>query len=80
MQFATHLLHHLTHLFSLLISFMRELHVPTLPLQQNQKQAALQLRLLLHSPHLKPLTVLLQHALIMVFPELLRGVLARDSF
>ena len=37
-----------------------------------------QLRLLLDRPNLKPLTILLQHALIMVFPELLRGVLAHD--
>ena len=35
-----------------------------------------QLRLLLDRPNLKPLTILLQHALIMVFPELLRGIFA----
>ena len=38
-----------------------------------------QLRLLPHRPNLQPLLILLQHALIVVFPELLRGVLARDA-
>ena len=40
---------------------------------------SLQLRLLLYRPDLKLVAVLLQHALVVVFPELLRGVLSRYS-
>jgi len=39
--------------------------------------ASSQLRLLFHSPNLQLRRILLQHSLIMVFPELLRGVLPR---
>jgi hypothetical protein len=39
---------------------------------------SLQLRPLPDRPNLKPLTILLQHPLIMIFPELLRSVLPRD--
>lgn len=37
-----------------------------------------QLRLLRHTPNPQPLTILLQHPLIMVFPELLARVLPRN--
>lgn len=39
----------------------------------------LQLRSILNSPNLQLLSVLLQHAIIVVFPELLAGVLAGDA-
>ena len=39
----------------------------------------LQLRLILHRPNLHLIGILLQHALVMVFPELLRRILASDA-
>jgi hypothetical protein len=39
----------------------------------------LQLRLLPHGPNLQPLAILLEDPLVVVLPELLGGVLARDA-
>lgn len=58
------------HPLPLLPSFLPSLILP---------DPKLQLRLLGHGAHQQPILVLLQHALVVIFPELLAGVLARDA-
>jgi hypothetical protein len=79
---------YIRHLIVLLLQTVSPSHFPVysshtslfLPLTLTPTSGpSLQLRLLPHRPNLQPLSVLLQHALIMVFPELLRCVFAHYS-